>query len=171
MNRFFAYEEYGAKYELMVKDVASTYRTLPQWEAYQKGLEALAASLSSLNSQHERSKKSLTVGDLLIKVNPHNFRAISCWQHVQPIQRVCRYPLLFAELLKQTPVCDSPDSHLEIEKILSRFRETTSRINRATDDPKMRAAIEKTWILQDRLIFTDQVSTSLKLLLILILYL
>lgn len=71
MNRFFAYEEYGAKYELMVKDVASTYRTMPQWEAYQKGLEALAASLSSVNTQHERSKKSLTVGDLLIKVAVH----------------------------------------------------------------------------------------------------
>lgn len=76
---------------------------------------------------------------------------------LQPIQRVCRYPLLFAELLKQTPVCDSPDSHLEIEKILSRFRETTARINRATDDPNMRAAIKKTWILQDRLVLSDRV--------------
>lgn len=68
MYRFFAYEEYGAKYEMMVKDVASTYRTLPQWEVYQKGLEALAASLTSINSQHENFRKGLTVGDLLIKV-------------------------------------------------------------------------------------------------------
>jgi hypothetical protein len=68
MHRFFAYEEYGAKYEIMVKDVASTYRTLPQWELYQKGLEALAASLSSVNVQHEQPNKSLTVGDLLVKV-------------------------------------------------------------------------------------------------------
>lgn len=68
MHRFFAYEEYGAKYELMVKDVASTSRTMPQWQAYQKGLEALAAALTSINSQHEHSKKGLTVGDLLIKV-------------------------------------------------------------------------------------------------------
>jgi hypothetical protein len=68
MHRFFAYEEYGAKYELMVKDVASTYRTIPQWEVYQKGLEALAASLASINSQSEQSKRSMTVGDLLVKV-------------------------------------------------------------------------------------------------------
>lgn len=69
MHRFFAYEEYGAKYELLVKDVASTYRTLPQWDIYQRGLEALAISLASINSQECQSKKSLTVGDLLVKVS------------------------------------------------------------------------------------------------------
>lgn len=68
MHRFFAYEEYGAKYELMVKDVASTSRTMPQWEMYQKGIEALATSLASMNSQNDHNKKGLTVGDLLIKV-------------------------------------------------------------------------------------------------------
>jgi hypothetical protein len=69
MHRFFVYEEYGAKYEMMVKDVASTYSTIPQWDVYQKGLEALAASLSSINNQHEHLKKSLTLGDLLVKVS------------------------------------------------------------------------------------------------------
>ena len=69
MNRFFVYEEYGAKYELMIKDVASTYRTIPQWEVYQKGLEALASSLASINSQIDTAKKSLTIGDLLVKVS------------------------------------------------------------------------------------------------------
>ena len=69
MNRFFVYEEYGAKYEMMIKDVASTYRTIPQWDVYQKGLEALASSLASINSQNDNSKKSLTIGDLLVKVS------------------------------------------------------------------------------------------------------
>lgn len=69
MNHFFVYEEYGAKYELMIKDVASTYRTMPQWELYQKGLEALASSLASINSQHDKSKKALTIGDLLVKAS------------------------------------------------------------------------------------------------------
>jgi hypothetical protein len=69
INRFFAYEEYGAKYEMMVKDVASTHRTLPQWDVYQKGVEALAATLSSINNQQERARKGFTVGDLLIKVS------------------------------------------------------------------------------------------------------
>jgi hypothetical protein len=68
MNRFFLYEEYGAKYEMMIKDIASAYRTIPQWEVYQRGLEALASSLSSLNSQLDGNRKALTVGDLLVKV-------------------------------------------------------------------------------------------------------
>ncbi|KFY50220.1 hypothetical protein V496_09523 [Pseudogymnoascus sp. VKM F-4515 (FW-2607)] len=146
MHRFFAYEEYGAKYEMMVKNMASAYKTLPQWEEYQKGLEALAASLESTNIQHGQPNKSLTVGDLLVK----------------PIQRVCRYPLLFAELLRQTPVCDCPESHMEIEKVLVRLREMTSEINKATEDPLMKATMEKTWLLQDRLSIPDQVDPQSK---------
>ncbi|KAG9238773.1 RhoGEF domain-containing protein [Amylocarpus encephaloides] len=140
MSRFFVYEEYGAKYEMMIKDVASTYRTIPQWETYQKGLEALASSLGSINHQQIDSKKSLTIGDLLVK----------------PIQRVCKYPLLFGELLRQTPVCDCPDSHMAIENVLIRLREATTEINRATDDPRMKVVIEKSWLLQDRLVFQDR---------------
>ncbi|KAI1631555.1 hypothetical protein F4809DRAFT_162956 [Biscogniauxia mediterranea] len=140
MNRFFVYEEYSAKYEVMMKDVASTHRTLPQWETYQKGLEALAASLGCTNNHLDHSKKSLTIGDLLVK----------------PIQRICRYPLLFAELLKYTPVCDCPSSHMEIENVLIRLREATSEINRAHNDPSMKVKMEQTWTLQDRLVFPNQ---------------
>lgn len=68
MHRFFVYEEYGAKYEMMIKDVAAAARIMPQWETYQRGLEALAASLGSVNQQMDRSRKSLTMGDLLVKV-------------------------------------------------------------------------------------------------------
>ena len=64
---------------------------------------------------------------------------------------------MFAELLKQTPVCDCPESHIEIEKVLSRLRETTAEINMATDDPRMKIIMEKTWLLQDRLLLSDQV--------------
>lgn len=31
------------------------------------------------------------------------------------------------------------------------MRETTAQINRATDDPRKKAVLEKTWLLQDRL--------------------
>jgi hypothetical protein len=79
MNRFFVYEEYGAKYELMIKDVATTYRTMPQWELYQKGLEALASSLCSINTQHDTSKKALTIGDLLVKVSNISPRIAPCY--------------------------------------------------------------------------------------------
>jgi len=70
MNRFFIYEEYGAKYELMIKDVASAHQTMPKWESYQKGLETLAGALGTGNSQSDL-KKSLTIGDLLVKVRPY----------------------------------------------------------------------------------------------------
>jgi hypothetical protein len=69
MKHFFIYEEYGAKYEIMIKDVSTAYRTMPQWEIYQKGLEALASSLASTNSHQDNSKKALTTGDLLVKVS------------------------------------------------------------------------------------------------------
>lgn len=139
MNRFFVYEEYGAKYEMMMKDIASAHRTMPQWELYQKGLETLASSLGPTSNHGARSKKSLTIGDLLVK----------------PIQRVCKYPLLFSELLKHTPIVDSPYAHMEIENALVRLREATSQINRATDDARVKDILEKTWLLQDRLVFPD----------------
>lgn len=71
---------------------------------------------------------------------------------------MCKYPLLFAELLKFTPVADCPNSHMEVESALARMREATAEINRATNDFRMKEAIEKTWILQDRLVFSGRVS-------------
>lgn len=139
MNRFFVYEEYGSKYEMMMKDIASAHRTMPQWELYQKGLETLASSLGPANKHGVKSKKSLTIGDLLVK----------------PMQRVCKYPLLFSELLKYTPVVDSPYAHMEIDNALVRLREATSQVNRATDDARVKVVLEKTWLLQDRLVFPD----------------
>jgi hypothetical protein len=79
----------------------------------------------------------------------------------QPIQRICKYPLLFSELLKYTPVCDCPHSHMEVEDTLIRLRETTAEINRATDNRGMTKTLEKTWILQDRLTFANQVYMDL----------
>ncbi|KAI9870394.1 MAG: hypothetical protein M1830_004299 [Pleopsidium flavum] len=140
MNRFFAYEEYGAKYEMMVQDMASTYSSIPNWHAYERGIEALANSLTSINGREANSRKGLTFGDLLIK----------------PIQRVCKYPLLFSDLHKQTPVIDCPESHSQIEKVLCRLRETTKEINKATDDPRTRDRIQKTWLLQDRFGLQDE---------------
>lgn len=67
MNRFFIYKEYGAKYEMMIKDVASAHRTMPEWETYQKGLETLASALGSAKGNDDSAKKSLTIGDLLVK--------------------------------------------------------------------------------------------------------
>ncbi|KAH6610860.1 hypothetical protein Trco_000880, partial [Trichoderma cornu-damae] len=137
INRFFIYEEYGATYEMMIKDIASAQQAMPDWETYQKGLEALAMALGSANGSEEGAKKALTISDLLVK-------------------RICKYPLLFSELLKCTPIADCPNSHMEIDNTLTRLREATTEINRASDDERMKSTLEKTWILQDRLIFPDR---------------
>ena len=52
----------------MLKDVSTIHRTLPQWDEFDRGLEALATTLASLNTQNSVSKKALTTGDLLVKV-------------------------------------------------------------------------------------------------------
>ncbi|KAI9848323.1 MAG: hypothetical protein M1837_000587 [Sclerophora amabilis] len=68
MRQFFVYEEYGAKYDKMVQDVASTFSTSSTSLAYEKGIEALAASVASINKRAARSRKGLAFQDLLIKV-------------------------------------------------------------------------------------------------------
>lgn len=68
MSQFFAYEEYGAKYQLMLQDSASANKTIPLWKTYERGIEALANSLASINSYNAHSQKGLAFGDLLIKV-------------------------------------------------------------------------------------------------------
>ncbi|KAH8130333.1 hypothetical protein FP744_10008965 [Trichoderma asperellum] len=140
INMLFIYEEYGATYEMMIKDIGAAQQAMPNWETYQKGLEALAMALGSSKGSEEGVKKALTINDLLVK----------------PIQRICKYPLLFSELLKCTPISDCPNSHMEIDDTLTRLREATSEINRASNNEGIKSTLEKTWILQDRLAFPDR---------------
>ncbi|PKK47957.1 hypothetical protein CI102_8008 [Trichoderma harzianum] len=109
-------------------------------ETYQKGLEALAMALGSVKGSEDGAKKALTINDLLVK----------------PIQRICKYPLIFSELLKCTPISDCPNSHMEVDNTLTRLREATTEINRASNDGNIKSTLEKTWILQDRLVFPDR---------------
>lgn len=46
---------------------------------------------------------------------------------------------------------------MEVDGALTRLREATAEINCATDDPRMKATLEKTWLLQDRLVFPNRV--------------
>ncbi|KAF3040591.1 hypothetical protein E8E11_006331 [Didymella keratinophila] len=140
MKRFFTYEEYGAHWTTMSSELTLMCRGLHGWQEYERGVEALQKVVDSENNRETGSKKALSFPDLLIK----------------PIQRVCKYPLLFDDLCRQTPVCDDPEAHAELEKALFRLQETIREVNKAKDDPKTRRLIEITWQLQDKLVFQEQ---------------
>jgi hypothetical protein len=140
MKRFFAYEEYGAHWTTMSHDLTTMCKGLHGWQEYERGVEALQKVVASENNREAGSKKALSFPDLLIK----------------PIQRVCKYPLLFDDLCRHTPVYDDPEAHAELEKALFRLQETIREVNKAKDDPRTRRLIEITWQLQDRLIFQEQ---------------
>ena len=69
MSRFFIYEEYGAKYEDMLSNMAIASKSIPNWELYQRGFEMLANSIAPGDGRALTEKKSLTFGDLHIKVS------------------------------------------------------------------------------------------------------
>ena len=75
----------------------------------------------------------------------------------QPVQRVTKYPLLFDQLARSTTAADCPNSHMEVDTALFRLQEATLALNRNTNDPNVRAVLEKTWLLQDRLVFSGRV--------------
>ncbi|KAI4647368.1 uncharacterized protein J4E79_010226 [Alternaria viburni] len=140
MKRFFTYEEYGAHWTTMSQDLTTMCKGLHGWQEYERGVEALQKVVASENNREAGSKKALSFPDLLIK----------------PIQRVCKYPLLFDDLCRHTPVYDDPEAHAELEKALFRLQETIREVNKAKDDPQTRRLIEITWQLQDRLAFSEQ---------------
>lgn len=140
--------------------MASASKHIANWHAYERGIEALAHSLGSHNVHDRSNRKGLTFEDLLIKVSHFAEKLVDKLSDLQPIQRVCKYPLLFADLYKHTPVIDGPESRAEVEKVLCRLRETTQEINKATNDYQTRARIQRSWLLQDLLISPDSVSRS-----------
>lgn len=141
MVHFFAYEEYCANHEIIAHDLQ---RHLPNlWSAYSSGIESLARSLTAINQRDDHGRKALTVGDLLIK----------------PIQRVCKYPLLFDELLSYTPVSDDPTVHAELEQLLQSLQDVVESVNHATQNPETRLQIHRRWSLRAHLTF-DRVNLS-----------
>ena len=69
MAHFFVYEEYGARYESILRDLASTSKNIPNWRLFEQGIEALSNTFSPMSSRQETSRKGLTFEDLLIKVS------------------------------------------------------------------------------------------------------
>lgn len=137
ISRFFAYEEYFANHGIIAHDLQRHLPTL--WSTYEAGIESLARSLVSLNRKDEDYRKAITVGDLLIK----------------PIQRICKYPMLFEDLLRQTPVSDCPSAHAEVEAIWQSFKLIVDAVNHATHSQDARTHIHRRWALQARLNFSQ----------------
>jgi hypothetical protein len=107
MNRFFIYKEYGAKYELMMKDIACANSSMPEWDSYQRGLEALASTLGSAKGTGESSKKSLTVSDLLVKVSRSTNSGIR-----NDAVAMLMFGTAYSEGLQVSPViCRTPQIH------------------------------------------------------------
>ena len=141
MPRFLVYEEYCSNHEIMLRELGVTQRSLPYWQVFETGVEALTRSLRAIDQRRGNSRRALTVGDLLIA----------------PVQKVTKYPLLFADLHKSTPVIDCPDAQSGVDSTLQQFRELVKEINQAKDDPTIREKVRKRWLLQDRLEFVDAV--------------
>ena len=68
MGSFQLYEQYGTKYEMMVRDLAANYKALSTKEYLEKGIEVLSRTLESIDNRDERNNKGFTFGDLFIKV-------------------------------------------------------------------------------------------------------
>ena len=79
MGSFFVYEEYGARYESMLYDMTVTSKSIPNFQAYERGIEALANTLAPIESRVGNNRKGLTFGDLLIKVRIDTTMCMQSW--------------------------------------------------------------------------------------------
>lgn len=66
--RFKAYEDYGANYDLLQRDIDETQRHISIWPDFDKAIEALSLHVNPTRSHEANKKKAMTVKDLLIKV-------------------------------------------------------------------------------------------------------
>lgn len=140
LARFFVYEDYCSNHEVMLRELVASQRSLSSWPLYETGIEALTRSIRAIDHRRGSNKRAMTVGDLLMS----------------PIQRLTKYPLLFADLLQSTPVIDCPVSHAEVGLTLEHLRELVREVNHVTDDCVARERIRKRWLLQDRLAFNHE---------------
>ncbi|KAI5785928.1 hypothetical protein EDC01DRAFT_631836 [Geopyxis carbonaria] len=139
MMAFFVYEEYAAKYQEVIKAPKRPSRATDK--IHGKGTETLISASNSWDNRMDYGKRAMELYDMLFK----------------PIQRLCKYPLLFRDIEKYTPAIDCPDTNRLLEKVRHRLDEQVHQVNIANSDfPKARERIEKTWLLQDRLDFNEK---------------
>ncbi|TGZ83568.1 hypothetical protein EX30DRAFT_368910 [Ascodesmis nigricans] len=143
---FFVYEEYSAKYEEVVQAPKRTHKNTKE---YGKGIETLTGAANSWDNRGEYGKRAMELYDMLFK----------------PIQRLCKYPLLFRDIAKYTPAIDCPNTNRLLEKVRQRLDDQVHQVNIANSDPtRTRDKVKKTWVLQDRLRFDNKSDNPARLL-------
>jgi hypothetical protein len=157
MPRFLEYEAYAAHNDVL-GECSTSLKMSSAWVETEKGVEALSTLTVPFKNRDCDNRKALTFSDLIVKVRS---MLLSFKVHLanltQPMQRILKYPLFFGDLCRQTPVCDDPVAHAELEKVLYRLQETAKRINQATNNVELRKRIQITWLLEDRFEFNIQV--------------
>ncbi|KAF8444258.1 hypothetical protein BDZ91DRAFT_815850 [Kalaharituber pfeilii] len=139
MKDLLAYEDFISQYDAMLKE-GVVFKLHTHRRSWERNCEFLVNSFLS-KSQPESTKRALTFEDLLMK----------------PIQRICKYPLFFTELLRVTPVIDCPESNAILDRINTRVKEIIYQLDMAKDNsPKLRERLERNWLLQKRLCFKDK---------------
>lgn len=68
MEQFQVYADYGANYELVVRDIEETQQQIMTWPEFDRAIEILSATVNPVRTREENYKKALSVKDLLIKV-------------------------------------------------------------------------------------------------------
>jgi hypothetical protein len=68
LSSFFVYEEYAATYTVMLTHLSTSTVKIPHWQSVERGLEMLVNTMAPPTEDCPTGKKSLTYGDLLIKV-------------------------------------------------------------------------------------------------------
>jgi hypothetical protein len=131
---------YCSNHEVTLRELVASQRSLSSWPLYETGIEALARSIRAIDHRRGSNKRAMTVGDLLMS----------------PIQRLTKYPLLFADLHQSTPVIDCPVSYAEMGLTFEHLRKLAREANHVTDDHVARERIQKCWLLQDRLAPNDE---------------
>ncbi|ESZ99304.1 hypothetical protein SBOR_0345 [Sclerotinia borealis F-4128] len=136
----FFYESYGIMHNEVLKQINTTYRTTDEWKDLNQAIRSTEEMIVSMDQRESGSQKARDFADYFIK----------------PIHRIARYEVLFGRLLGQSPVCDCPESSTIVETTLFRIKELHRAMNCTTGNHQKATAMSRTWLLQDRLLFTSQ---------------
>ena len=89
MQQFQVYADYGANYELVVRDIEGTQQHITAWPEFDRAIEILSATVNPMRTREDNYRKALSVKDLLIKVSRNDTCDISITDIYQSQSSVC----------------------------------------------------------------------------------